>query len=293
MQERSCKCLINYFCLINLYRFFRTSQVMKIAIIGFGNMGQTYANSFMSSGFVGASDILILNKTKIEEKNSFGIDVINFYTEPNSQIFESDILILAVKPQDFKQLASEIKTFLNPEHVILSVMAGISIEAMQKELGVSKIVRSMPNIPTQIGEGMTVFCASNSVDRKELFIVQNLINTTGKSIYIEKEEMLNAATAVSGSGPAYVFYFMQAMIESAVKLGFSPSEAEFLVSQTFSGSVQLQNRSKLSNEAWIQRVASKGGTTEAALSVFNFLGMSDIVIKAIDSANLRAVELGK
>mgnify|MGYP003586099506 FL=1 len=105
--------------------------------------------------------------------------------------------------------------------------------------------------------------------------------------------MLNAATAVSGSGPAYVFYFMQAMIESAVKLGFSPSEAEFLVSQTFSGSVQLQNRSKLSNEAWIQRVASKGGTTEAALSVFNFLGMSDIVIKAIDSANLRAVELGK
>ena len=266
---------------------------MKIAIIGFGNMGQTYANSFMSSGFVGASDILILNKTKIEEKNSFGIDVINFYTEPNSQIFESDILILAVKPQDFKQLASEIKTFLNPEHVILSVMAGISIEAMQKELGVSKIVRSMPNIPTQIGEGMTVFCASNAVDRKELFIVQNLINTTGKSIYIEKEEMLNAATAVSGSRPAYVFYFMQAMIESAIKLGFSSSEAEFLVSQTFSGSVQLQNRSKLSNEDWIQRVASKGGTTEAALSVFNFLGMSDIVIKAIDSANLRAVELGK
>ncbi len=266
---------------------------MKIAIIGFGNMGQTYANSFMSSGFVGASDILILNKTTIEEKNSFGIDIVNFFTKPSSKIFESDILILAVKPQDFKQLASEIKPFLNPNHVVLSVMAGISIEMMQQELGVSKIVRSMPNIPTQIGEGMTVFCASNVVDRKELFIVQNLINTTGKSIYIEKEEMLNAATAVSGSGPAYVFYFMQAMIESAVKLGFSPSEAEFLVSQTFSGSVQLQNRSKLSNEAWIQRVASKGGTTEAALSVFNFLGMSDIVIKAIDSANLRAVELGK
>ena len=256
-------------------------------------MGQTYANSFMSSGFVGASDILVLNKMAVAEKDSFGIDAANFYTQPNPQIFESDILILAVKPQDFKQLTSEIKPFLNPEHVVLSVMAGISIGMMQKELGVSKIVRSMPNIPTQIGEGMTVFCASNSVDRKELFIVQNLINTTGKSIYIEKEEMLNAATAVSGSGPAYVFYFMQAMIESAVKLGFSPSEAEFLVSQTFSGSVQLQNRSKLSNEDWIQRVASKGGTTEAALSVFNFLGMSDIVIKAIDSANLRAVELGK
>mgnify|MGYP006183247651 FL=1 len=255
-------------------------------------MGQTYANSFMSSGFVGASDILILNKTKIEEKNSFGIDTTNFYTEPNPQIFESDILILAVKPQDFKQLANEIKSFLNSEHVVLSVMAGISIEAMQNELRVSKIVRSMPNIPTQIGEGMTVFCASNAVDRKELFIVQNLINTTGKSIYIEREEMLNAATAVSGSGPAYVFYFMQAMIESSIQLGFSTSEAEFLVSQTFSGSVQLQNRSKLSNEAWIQRVASKGGTTEAALSIFNQNALQEIIIEGIEAANIRAFELG-
>src|SRR5690606_1026788 len=124
---------------------------MKIAIIGFGNMGQTYANSFMSSGFVGASDILVLNKTKIEEKNCFGIDATNFHAEPNREIFESDILMLAVKPQEFKQLASEIKPFLNPEHVVLSVMAGISIEMMQNELSLTKIVRSMPNIPTQIG----------------------------------------------------------------------------------------------------------------------------------------------
>lgn len=265
---------------------------MKIAIIGFGNMGQTYANSFMSSGFVGTSDVLILNKTKIEEKNSFGIDATNCYTEPNPQIFESDILILAVKPQDFKQLASEIKAFLNPEHVVLSVMAGISIDMMQKQLGVTKIVRSMPNIPTQIGEGMTVFCASNAVDRKELFIVQNLINSTGKSIYIEREEMLNAATAISGSGPAYVFYFMQAMIESAIKLGFSASEADFLVSKTFLGSVQLQNRSTLSNEAWIQRVASKGGTTEAALTVFSQKKLKENIIEGIEAANARAVELG-
>ena len=265
---------------------------MKIAIIGFGNMGQTYANSFMSSGFVGASDILVLNKMTVDEKHSFGIDAVNFFTEPNPKIFESDILILAVKPQDFKKLASEIKTFLNPEHVVLSVMAGISIEAMQKELGVAKIVRSMPNIPTQIGEGMTVFCASNVVDRKELFIVQNLINTTGKSIYIEREEMLNAATAVSGSGLAYVFYFMQAMIESAIKLGFSASEADFLVSQTFLGSVQLQNRSKLSNEAWIQRVASKGGTTEAALTVFNQKELQEIVMDGVEAANKRAIEVG-
>lgn len=256
-------------------------------------MGQTYANSFMSSGFVSSADIFVLNRSEIKKKKDFGIQKENFFTKAVPILFESDILIIAVKPQDFKQLASQIEPFLNSEHIVLSVMAGISIDTMRKDLGISKIVRSMPNIPTQIGEGITVFCASTSVDKKELFIVQNLINTTGKSIYIEKEEMLNAATAISGSGPAYVFYFMQAMIESAVQLGFSPSEAEFLVSQTFLGSVQLQKRSSLANDAWIQRVASKGGTTEAALLVFKSFGINDVFLKAIEAAHKRSLDLGK
>ena len=255
-------------------------------------MGQTYANSFLSSGFVQADSILVLNKTEVEKKKVFGIPKENYFLVPNATFFESDIIIIAVKPQDFYELAETIQPFLSSEHIVLSVMAGISIATIEELLSITKIVRSMPNIPTQIGEGMTVFCASQAVDRKELFIVQNLINTTGKSIYVEKETMLNAATAISGSGPAYVFYFMQAMIESAVKLGFSPSESEFLVSQTFSGSVQLQNRSKLSNENWIQRVASKGGTTEAALSVFNQNKIKENIVEGIEAANTRAVELG-
>lgn len=266
---------------------------MRIAIIGFGNMGQTYANSFISSGFVNSADILVLNRTNVEKTKRFGIAKKNFFTIPVAQFFDSDILILAVKPQDFSLLSLDISPFLKKEHVILSVMAGISVVKMQTDLGIQKIVRSMPNISTQIGEGMTVFCASNAVDRKELFIVQNLINTTGKSIYIEQEEMLNAATAVSGSGPAYVFYFMQAMINGAMSLGFSLSEAEFLVSQTFAGSVQLQNRSKLSNLEWIEKVASKGGTTEAALAVFSQNMLHDSIIKGIEAANNRAVELGQ
>lgn len=266
---------------------------MRIAIIGFGNMGQTYANSFISSGFVNSADILVLNRTNVEKTKRFGIAKKNFFTIPVAQFFDSDILILAVKPQDFSLLSLDISPFLKKEHVILSVMAGISVVKMQTDLGIQKIVRSMPNISTQIGEGMTVFCASNAVDRKELFIVQNLINTTGKSIYIEQEEMLNAATAVSGSGPAYVFYFMQAMINGAMSLGFSLSEAEFLVSQTFAGSVQLQNRSKLSNLEWIEKVASKGGTTEAALAVFSQNMLHDSIIKGIEAANNRAVGLGQ
>lgn len=265
---------------------------MRILIIGYGNMGQTYANSFVSSGFVSSSDILVLNRSEVDKKKRFSIEKTNFHTKPSSEIFDVDIIIVAVKPQDFKALVHSIKEFVNEEHIILSVMAGITIQSLKESLNCSKIVRSMPNIPTQIGLGMTVFCASSDIDRKELFIVQNLINTTGKSIYIEKEEMLNAATAVSGSGPAYVFYFMNAMIQSAMQLGFSKSEAEFLVSQTFIGAVQLQNRSNLSHEEWIAKVASKGGTTEAALNIFNTQNLNNIILEGIESANLRAIALG-
>lgn len=266
---------------------------MKTLIIGYGNMGQTYANSFVSSRFIAPSDITVLTRSDIGDTNLYGIDKKNFHKISSVSIFDVDIIIVAVKPQDFNSLANEIKPFVRKDHLILSVMAGVTLNSIQEKLACDKIVRSMPNIPTQIGLGMTVFCASPTVDRKDLFIIQNLINTTGKSIYIDKEEMLNATTAVSGSGPAYVFYFMNAMIEAAIALGFSKSEAEFLVSQTFIGAVQLQNRSDLSHAEWIKKVASKGGTTEAALKVFDYNTIEIAIKSGIEAANRRAEELGK
>lgn len=266
---------------------------MRILIVGYGNMGQTYASSFTSSGFVNPIDILVLNKTTIDKKQRFSIDKANFNIVPQASTFDVDIIIMAVKPQDFVDLATSIQSFITKDHIILSVMAGITIKSIQNQLQVNKVVRSMPNIPTQIEQGMTVFCASNAIDKKELFIIQNLINTTGKSLYVANEEMLNAATAISGSGPAYVYYFMNAMVEAAVKLGFSNSEADFLVSQTFKGAVQLQNRSKESHQQWIEKVASKGGTTEAALSIFDKKNIKANLVAGIEAANDRAIELGK
>lgn len=255
-------------------------------------MGKTYANSFISSRFIKPEDIYVLvrdvSKTHVEN----GIPYQNITTIPTTKISDFDILILAVKPQDFKQLASSAKPFIKENQLILSVMAGVTIATIQSELNCHKVVRSMPNIPTQIGMGMTVFSASPNVDRKELFIIQNLINTTGKSVYVEDEKLLNAATAISGSGPAYVFYFMNAMIKAAVELGFNESEAELLVNQTFMGSVAIQNSYSLSNEEWIAKVASKGGTTESALSIFNKHTLDEIIGNAVKSANNRAIELG-
>ncbi|MBC7524352.1 MAG: pyrroline-5-carboxylate reductase [Flavobacterium sp.] len=265
---------------------------MKVLIIGFGNMGKTYANSFISSRFIKQDDIFILTRDVSKRTNDIGIPEANITTIPSEKISAFDIIILAIKPQDFKTLATSIASFLNKNQIVLSVMAGVTIPTLKSKLGCEKIVRSMPNMPSQIGKGMTVFTASNQVDRKELFIIQNLINTTGKSIYVENEKLIDAATAISGSGPAYVFYFMNSMIKAAENLGFSQSEAELLVNQTFMGSVDLQNSSSISNEQWIKKVASKGGTTEQALLVFENNKVEDAIVKAVIAANNRAVELG-
>ncbi|UOK42328.1 MULTISPECIES: pyrroline-5-carboxylate reductase [Flavobacterium] len=265
---------------------------MKIAIVGYGNMGKTYAGSFINSRFIKAEDIIVVDRSFPGDNETFGIPVANFTTEINDAFSETDIVILAVKPQDFMSVSEKLKSKLTDSQIVLSIMAGVTIGTIQKMTDSSKVVRSMPNIVSQIGMGMTVFSASPDIDRKDLFIIQNLLNTTGKSIYVDNEKLIDAATAVSGSGPAYVFYFMKSMIKAAEQLGFKPSEAELLVNQTFMGSINLKNANSLSNEEWIAKVASKGGTTERALQVFDASATEDIIAKAVMAANERALELG-
>lgn len=265
---------------------------MKVSIIGFGNMGRTFANGFVNSRFIDVNDIQIYSRSQIQIENCFGVPEKNLHNEINEHISNSDIIIISVKPQDFEILAQNLKPYIKDNHVVLSVMAGMGISKISKLLGTDKIVRSMPNLPSQIGLGMTAISASETIDRKDLFIVQNLINTTGKSVYVEDENLINAATAVSGSGPAYVFYFMQSMIDAAQELGFSKSEAELLVKQTFLGTINLYNSNAISSEEWIKKVSSKGGTTEQAIQSFGLSFLNKEIIKGIHAAQKRAEELG-
>lgn len=264
---------------------------MKILIVGAGNMGQTYARSFLSSRFINAKDLYLLER-RARGTDIADIPLSNVKTEPGNFITEADIIVLSVKPQDFSVAGEQISRFVHSGQLVLSIMAGITINSIYALLGTNKIVRAMPNLPSQIGMGMTVFTSSADMDKKELFIMQNLINTTGKSVYVEDENMIDAATAISGSGPAYVYYFMDAMIQAGVKMGFSLSEAELLVNQTFMGAVHLQNQSNLTCGEWINRVASKGGTTEAALQVFGNGKVNTNVEEALFAACRRANELG-
>lgn len=267
---------------------------MKILIIGFGNMGRTYARGFLASRFINPHDLYILDKvSQHTEARSIQVPEDQIHYAPSDFVSLADIIILAVKPQDFPALAESVRPFIREHQVILSVMAGVRIATIASSLGAGRIVRSMPNLPAQVGMGMTVFTATPQMDMKELFIVQNLINTTGKSLHVEQEEMLDAATAVSGSGPAYVFYFMQSMIQTAVRMGFKESEAELLVQQTFLGAVHLQSKGENTCAEWIQKVASRGGTTEAALRVFDSAHTGDGVHDALYAALNRAKELGK
>jgi len=264
---------------------------MKILIIGGGNMGLTYAKSFVKSKLVENENLHILIKPNHQDLSNFHWGKI--HTSPNAFIVEMDLIILAVKPQDFFQLSKEIKQFINPQQVVLSIMAGISIAKIQSLLNTQKVIRSMPNLPSQIGLGMTVYSSANEVTRLELVMVQNLLNSTGKSIYTNDEIKIDAATSISGSGPAYVFYFMNSMIKSAIEMGFTQAEAELMVFQTFKGAVELFGNNKFSCEEWIQKISSKGGTTESAFLLLHEYSIEKRLINAYEKAFEKAIKLGK
>ncbi|MBP6826580.1 MAG: pyrroline-5-carboxylate reductase [Saprospiraceae bacterium] len=266
---------------------------MKILILGGGNMGLTYAQSFLRSRIVTAENMMVLCRTWEKANQLSQTHEGCFFSDPRLCVPDADLHILAVKPQDAPKLFAEIRDLVQPGQVFLSIMAGVQLATISRALGADKIIRAMPNLPAQIGAGVTAFTSTDAVTRIELVMVQNLLSTTGKTLYVEREDLIDASTAISGSGPAYVYFFMNAMIEAAMSMGFSPSESELLVSQTFTGAVDLYNKSDLSCESWISKVASKGGTTEAALRVFRETALHEDIIAGANAALDRARELGK
>ncbi|MEZ4828555.1 MAG: pyrroline-5-carboxylate reductase [Bacteroidia bacterium] len=261
---------------------------MKVLIIGAGNMGTTYAQSFVAGSVVRPEDMFFLEKGTAKAGELRLLSSNPLQTVPGEFVREMDLIILSVKPQDFASLSETLTPFLRKDQLILSIMAGITVKRIFSKLGVEKIVRAMPNLPAQVGQGMTVFTTSKKVSKVEIFAIQNLLNTTGKTLYTPHEPMLDAATAVSGSGPAFVYYFMNAMMEGARNMGFSGSEAQLLVSQTFLGAINLLNRNSLNCQEWIERVSSKGGTTEAAMRYFGGVELEKLITNGLEEARKRA-----
>jgi pyrroline-5-carboxylate reductase len=255
-------------------------------------MGATYAQSFVHSSSVHPDELYFIDR-RPETKQVQSLSSHPVASEPGAWVSAMDLIVVSVKPQDFSLMAQSLKPWLVPNQIVLSIMAGISLDGIQGALGLKKIMRAMPNLPAQVGQGMTVFTASEAVSSREVLQAQNLLNTTGKTLYVEKEALLDAATAISGSGPAFVFYLMQSMIESGRNMGFSEAEAQLLVTQTYLGSLDLLTRNSHTCSEWIRRVSSKGGTTEAGIASFESNHLQQSLQIGLEATRERAVALSK
>jgi len=263
----------------------------KIAIIGCGNMGLIYANSFLKYKITNKENLLLVEKNTIRQLSLSAMNIGKVVTTTDILISNCDIIILAVKPQDFRELAESLKLVINTNCVVLSIMAGTEISYIQSALNHNEIVRAMPNLPVEISMGMTAFCASKYLTHDKMLLVENLLSTTGRTLYLNDEKQLNAVTALSGSGPAYFFYFIKHLIDAGVKMGLEEYVASILAKQTMLGSFHLINNGNKTLEDYITSVASKGGTTEAALNTFNKMHMGNTIIDALMNAEKRAEEL--
>ncbi len=266
---------------------------MKVTIIGCGNMGLIYARAFLKYNIVSKSELLLVEKNEIRKEELKKLDIGKVVVPDDGTIKESDVIILSVKPQDFLLLTADLKKVLNPNTIVLSIMAGINISFLQEKLDHDKIIRAMPNSPVEIGMGITAYCLSKGVSAEQSRTVENLLGTTGRTLYMEDEKLLDAVTAVSGSGPAYFFYFVQQLVEAGKKMGFDESTASLLVKQTMLGSFHLLNGSGKPLNELIKAVASKGGTTEAALTTFEKHEVGKYLQEGLLNAERRGKELAE
>ncbi len=266
---------------------------MKVLVIGAGNMGLTYAEGMASSALLNRKKLMIFDVSPEKIISLKEMSLFNVFENLEDCLPKADIVFIAVKPYHSEELFEQMKAMVNKDQIIVSLMAGVTIETIQEQLGVQKVVRTMPNLPAQVGKGVTSYTESKEVSRVELLMIRNLLDTTGESIRVKNENFIDASTGISGSGPAYVFYFMNSMLEAARKMGFSENDSKVLVSQTFEGAVELFNKNDLSPTLWMERVASKGGTTRAALDSMDDNNVKELIKEAAYAAFNRAVELGE
>lgn len=262
-------------------------------MIGGGNMGFTYAEGMASSNLLNRRKLMIydVSPTKQDELKQTGL--FDVHESLENCLPQADVVFIAVKPFHSEELFEKMKPMVNEEQIFVSLMAGVTIQGIKEGLNVKKVVRTMPNLPAQVGKGVTSYTESAEVSRIELLMIRNLLDTTGESIRVRNENFIDASTGISGSGPAYVFYFMQSMMEAALKMGFSQNDSKVLVSRTFEGAVELFHQNDLSPNLWMDRVASKGGTTRAALDSMEDNNVKELIKDAAYAAFNRAVELGE
>ncbi len=267
----------------------------KILLIGCGHMGSSLLRSWVSSKKYEISVIDPIKYTKIK-KNKFYNKIFMYKSFVQINNFQKfDFIIFAVKPIDLKELLDEIKNIkFKSNSLAISVIAGKKINYFKKKLKyINQFVRVMPNMPALIGEGVNCVVTNNNSNQNIKKNVESLFKYSGRVIFFKNEYEIDMATAVSGSGPGYVFYLIDSMEKAAVKLGFSKKTAKILVFETFIGSIHLLKISKLNAEDLVKTIATKGGTTEAGLKVMKKNKLNNIFTKLLKASYKKAKFQGK
>ena len=262
----------------------------NIAFIGGGNMASAIIGGLLNQGLT-ASRIQVIEpwaEQRARLQTQFGITA---QAVPGAALASAGLVVWAVKPQTFKEAAQQAGPHTG-QALHLSVAAGIRSSSIARWLGTERIVRAMPNTPALIGKGVTALFARAAVTAADRQAVEGVIATTGEHLWLDDEKHLDAVTALSGSGPAYVFYFIEAMVQAGVQMGLTPAQAHTLAVETFTGASALARASSEAPEVLRARVTSKGGTTHAALSAMEQDKVKNLFIRAMHAARQRATELG-
>ena len=269
-----------------------------ITFIGGGNMGRALISGLLANGFEAhqMTAVEANAQTAINLHKDFGIQVIGALDQIAFDFSKNNVVVMAIKPQDFnivaKGLSSKLKHASSPGPWILSIAAGIRLKDMSRWLDHQRCVRAMPNTPALIGKGITGLFADTAVNPDDRALAQTICNAVGQTVWVTEEKLMDAVTAVSGSGPAYVFAFLEAMQSAGEKLGLDGATARKLAYATLEGATQLAHNSDEHAGILRERVTSKGGTTAAALEVMKQHGWHGILEKAIDAASQRGEAMG-
>jgi pyrroline-5-carboxylate reductase len=266
---------------------------VRIAFIGSGAMGEAIIKGLLVRGITTPAQIMasdpVAGRRELMQ-SAYGVET----TDDNTRAVQgAQVIILSIKPQAVATVAAGLREWIAPDALLLSIMAGVSLNTIQRAFQHERVVRSMPNTPAQVNMGATVWIASPAVTQTQRSQTELILGALGEQIQADKEDFIDMQTGLGGSGPGFVFLIIEAMIDAGVQMGFSRLDAQKIVLQTIAGSVALMKESGLHPAELRNRVTSAGGTTAAGLYALEKAGLRAILADAILAAYRRSQELGK
>ena len=271
---------------------------MRLAFIGCGVMGESMVAGLLRKELVEPANIAASHpreNRRGELTERYGISAVAGNAEAAKTVERqrNSAVVICVKPQRLERVLKDLRGVLHPDQLVISIVAGASIHHLAEELGTAKVVRAMPNTPSQIGAGITAWTCTVAVDEKERSHVCELLKALGKELFVETENMIDMATSLSATGPTYIFMVMEALTDAGVHLGFSRDMAKELVQETMLGSVRFAMESHKHPAELRNMVTSPGGTSAEAIYQMEKGTLRTVLSKAVYAAYKRAVDLGK